>query len=134
MYFMCSLAEVAPFTPLAFCAGYAVLDQLAATSLRSTLLSLLDDLERKDAVIQNVLRNQQTRNEGEGEEVTSQSALCNGRTLSQQALPKTPVVCSPVKDVSERHEWGLKLSRSKEQFGDAANRVGAANVCRCALY
>ena len=130
---MRSLAEVVTSSPLAFCAGYAVLDQLAATSLRSTLLSLLDDLERKEAVIQNILRNQQTQNEGEGEEVTSQSAPCNGRTLSQQALPKTPVVRSPVKDVSERHELGLKLSRSKEQFGDAANRVGTGYVCRCPL-
>lgn len=104
---------------LAFCAGYAVLDQLAATSLRSTLLSILDDLERKEAVVQSVLRNQQTQKEGENEQV---SPLQNGRTLSQQALPRTPVVSSPVK--IDRHESNLKLSHSKEQFGDAASRVG----------
>ena len=107
---------------LAFCVGYAVLDQLAATSLRSTLLSILDDLERKEAVVQTVLRNQQAQKERESEEASSRSALQNGRTLSQQALPKAPVVSSPGKDA--RHELGLNLSHSKEQFGDAASRVG----------
>ena len=136
-------ASVSPNT-LCFCVGCTVLDQLAATSLRSTLLSILDDLERKEAIVQNLLRETQSQQTKEmnSDEMISESAKNIGEIQVapvQQALTKVPGICSQEQDVSERQGFEMKLPQTKEQLVDTAiSRVGVivlshikGCVCAC---
>ena len=123
-------ASVSPIR-FTFCEGHTVLDQLAATSLRSTLLGILDDLEQKEAVVQKNLgekQSQQVQKERDSDEMISESKKNVGEvqvTPALQVLTNVTGICSQKKDVSGRQGLEMKLPHTKEQSGDTAiYRVG----------
>lgn len=119
---------------------------MAATSLRSTLLGILDDLERKEAFVQNVLRekqSQEAKKERDSDEMISESAKNMGEvqaTPAPQAVTKVPGIGSQKQDGYERQGFEGNLPCPKEQLGDTAKyRVGVIwlshmkGMCMCAL-
>lgn len=117
--------QVSNLVHFAFCVGYTVLDQLAATSLRSTLLGILDDLEQKEAFV-NVLRETQSKQatkERDSDEMISESAKNMGEVQvapAPQALTKVPGIYSQHQDVRERQGFERNLPHTKDQLGDTS--------------